>query len=202
MVSSVINNTLLKEDFAAYQYVANMFDLQQYQTAEEYYFSKSFRKSIVPFSLMYNLDTKCIQSYIFRFLLRDRISYAAQILPTHAVKIQNGVVTEYYEARAISNIERGKEEELSIVCVTFTLDRKTPLEYYLLDREERKEYKFEYGTNKLLQTNVFSSLFELDVETQQHIEELQTTKGILFFMHSQKPYGRIVEFNVPPDYIG
>jgi hypothetical protein len=197
-----MHNKILNEDFAAYEYVADMFGLKKFENAEEYCYSDHYRKAVVPYSMMYNLDEKRVQSYLFRFQLKDKIFFNPQTFPTHAVKVQNGKVTEYYEARAISNIEGSKNGELSIACVTLTLDRKTPLEYYIIDKQQHKEMKYEYGSNRLLQTNNFSNFIDLEESLQEEIKSIPVNNQTSFFLYSKKPYGRIVEFMLTPDYIG
>ena len=134
--------------------------------------------------------------------LKDKIFFNYQTFPTHAIKVQDGKVTEYYEARAISNIQGSQSGELTIACVTLTLDRKTPLEYYVIDKQQHQEMKYEYGSNKLLQTNKFSNFIDLETSLQEEIKSIPVNKQTSFFLYSEKPYGRIVEFGVTPDYIG
>ena len=118
----------------------------------------------------------CIDSHSILF------EYYSFLSDTYWVKVKNGAVSEIYLANS--------PIKPTASFVTIDIATLKPIEYY--KNTGQKEQKFDFYTDKFMQTNYFvKSFFDLPLEYQEKLQAFD--KKDFIYSYAEKPYGKIVE---------
>lgn len=169
---------MTQDHYAVYHFMVSKFGGNQFSSAEEFFQGikqNLATKRFVPSKVwgVYNLDTQTLmaEGYYCRYGF-------------DLIKVKEGIVREYYR-RLIS--------EKNYAFVAYNLDSLEPIEYY--KNMGKQELKFDWYTNEKKQVNNFCDYLGLPEGVRLAIKKFQFKYSV--FAYSNKPYGRIVEFNFP-----
>jgi hypothetical protein len=205
----IIDNIPIETDFAAYLFFADRFNLQKFNTAQEYFDSGLYRQTIVPKSALLSVKDKIIKNYLY-----SPDPHHFEKFGLIMIKVEDNKVIEVYKMISFPDLLKikkceylvnkynleNKEFRIRDIWITYDTNDKAqnnPLEFYLYSFDN-KELKFDYATCELLQTNYKIEIDNIKYDDHKELFDLNIDpKDLLNVTHySDKPYGRIYEFEI------
>jgi hypothetical protein len=208
----IIDNIPIQTDFIAYSYFADRFNLQKFDTAQEYLNSSSYRRIVMPKSALLSVKDKIIKNYIY-----SPHPDHFENLGLSMIRVEDDKVIEVYKLIDFPDLLRMKKCEYLVdkhnlenkdfrirdIGITYNVNDKTennPLEFYLYAFDGR-ELKFDYATCNLLETNNRIEIDNIKYDDHKELFDLKLDpKDLINIMYySDRTYGRIYEFDIDID---